>query len=167
MSALTTDHDDQIRSMLDMARTRAASAPADIGLDPTTWPRIHRHYTDAHTCRHGEELPLGWLELGYEAENAQQLLDFAGIPDGVPQGRGDVDWRVAALVLDHHRATVLLAEIADAHQQGTGPVGMVDGYCVECTWTWPCPTYLRASGQRETSSPWNPADDEAEEVPDV
>lgn len=152
---------DQIRSLLDMARIRAESAPLNVGLDPAAWPHIHRHYTDADTCSHGEELPLSWLELGFEAENAQQLLDFAGIPDGLPQGHGDVDWRVAALVLAHHRATAVLANIASAHQQGTGPVGMVDGFCVECTWAWPCPTYLWASGERDPLSPWNPADDDA------
>jgi hypothetical protein len=152
--------DDQIRSMLDMARKRATNAPAEKPLDVTSWPRIHRHYTDADTCEHGERLNVGWLELGMEAENAQQLLDFVGIPDGSPQGKGDVDWRVAETVLRLMEAGQRLSAIASAHARETGPAGMVGDYCIECERRWPCPTYLWANGDRDTNRCWDPNDDE-------
>lgn len=153
-------HDDQIRSMLDMARGWAEGAPAEKPLDVAAWPRIHRHYTEADTCEHGERLNVGWLELAREAENAQQLLDFAGIPDGNPQGRGDVDWRTAEAVLRLTDAQGRLSAIAAAHARETAPGGMVGDFCIECDRRWPCPTYLHANGDRSTLDCWDPADDE-------
>lgn len=153
--------DDKIRTLLEMARRRAESAPSDTPLDVADWPRIHRHYTDADTCEHGERLNVGWLELGMEAENAQQILDFAGIPDGDPQGKGDVDWRTAEAVLRLLDARSFLSAIAAAHARETAPGGMVGDFCIECDRRWPCPTSLWATGQRDTFDCWNPADDDS------
>lgn len=153
--------EDQVRAMLAMARGWAESAPEQKSMDVAQWPRIHLHYNPAaRTCDHGGELPLGWMELGMEAENAQQLLDFAGIPDGHPQGRGDVDWRVAEAVLRLSEGKSRLSAIAAAHARETGPAGMVGDYCIECDRRWPCPTYQFAHGDRDPSLPWDPADDE-------
>lgn len=157
--------DNQVRSLLDMARKRAESAPEGTPLDLAAWPRVHRHYTDSDTCEHGEQLNVGWLEIGQEAENAQQLLDFAGVPDGHPQGSGDVDWRVAEVVLRLMDAQGYLSAIASAHARETAPGGMVGDYCIECERRWPCPTYLWADGQRDTLDCWEPADDEPQDAP--
>lgn len=151
--------DDQVRSLLDMAQARAKSA-APTPLDLDKWPTIHRHYTDADTCEHGERLNVGWLELGMQAENAQQVLDVARIPDEHPQGRGDVDWRTAEAVLRLLDAEGRLSSIAAAHARETAPGGMVGDYCIECERRWPCPTYLHANGDRNALDCWDPADDE-------
>lgn len=44
-------------------------------------------------------ISVGWLEMFQEARVAQQLLDMAGVADGYPQGAGDLDVRVAALMV--------------------------------------------------------------------
>ncbi|MDQ6875419.1 MAG: hypothetical protein M3042_10225 [Actinomycetota bacterium] len=141
-----------IRSLLNMAQKRTESAAAKKPLAVADWPRIHRHYTTADTCEHGERLNDGWLELGMEAENAQQLLDFVGIPDGDPQGRGDVDWRTADAVLQLMDASGRLAGIASAHARETAPGGMVGDYCVECGHRWPCSTYRWSAEEGVTAN---------------
>jgi hypothetical protein len=144
----TTVYDDRIRRMLDDAGRRVENAEdkGDTWANPTSWPTPHRHYNDVRKNDCGHDLNVGWLELGQEAENAQQLLDQAGIPDGDPQGKGDLDWRVAEAVIRLTEAKARLASIATAHRQGEGPTGAVSGCCVECMWTWPCSTYRRANG---------------------
>ena len=151
------ERDEQIVNLLDMMRKRAEGAPP---LHRAPEGRPHRHYSDADTCSHGERLDVGWLELGQEAETAQQLLDFAGIHDGNPQGRGDVDWRVAEAVLRLHEAEGRLEAIAAAHARETGPAGTVGDFCIECEMRWPCPTQAWASGERSIIDRWDPADEE-------
>jgi hypothetical protein len=140
------DRDDQVRNLLDMARERTENG--------------HRHYSGVTTCKHGEELHVGWLELSQEAQNAQHILDFFGIPGGDPQGRGDVDWRVAEAGLRLHAAEGALAAIKEAHARETGPAGTVGDFCIECEQRWPCPTYAWANGERSVIDCWDPAADE-------
>lgn len=124
--------------------------------------RTNPHYSGATDCEHGEPVDRGWVELALETEAAHALLDWLKVPDGHPQGGGDIDTRMAKVALRLLAAEAALGAIAEAHRQGEGPAGMVDGYCIECQFTWPCPTSLWATGQRESNAPWNPADDEPE-----
>jgi hypothetical protein len=112
-----------------------------------------------------DECHFGMIEMGYEAETAQRLLDHIDIPDGPPQGGGDLDTRVAALALRVIDAEALLSKIAHAHVQGQVEGGMVDGICVECDRQWPCPTYRHAMGQRHHNATWNPDDQDDEDCP--
>lgn len=152
---IATGSDDHVRNLLAMASIRAEGAPATISLNVAEWPRVHRHYNPVETCEHGERLHVGWLELGQEAEYAQQILDFAGVPDGEPQGKGDLDWRVAVAAIRLLEAESRLATIADAHARETAGGGMVGDYCVECGCRHPCPTYRWASGDTDTRDAWD------------
>jgi hypothetical protein len=100
----------------------------------------YRHYTPGWA----DEVQVGWAELLHDAEVAQRLLDLVDVPDGDPQGGGDIDTRVAALALRVTDAEARLAEIADIHARETAPGGMVGDYCVECEHRWPCPTYEKS-----------------------
>lgn len=57
-------------------------------------------------------------------------------------------------------ANVRLYRIMEAHRKGEGEGGMTDGYCIECEWMWPCPTYRMASGwvKDPAIAEWNPDD---------
>ncbi len=55
-------------------------------------------------------------------------------------------------------ARIRLGIIASRHIQGTGPAGTVSGFCVECDWAWPCPTYKVANG--DAFNAWDFSDDE-------
>lgn len=141
------DRKDMIRNLLTMALVRAEASPDHQPLDVERWSTPHRHYNrEAMTCEHGDPLNIGWLEMGQEMENAQQILDIAGVPDGLGQGPGDLDWRVAEMYLDLHDAQTALSDIAAWHARETAGGGMVGDYCVECEKQWPCPTYRRVHG---------------------
>lgn len=102
----------------------------------------YRHY---YVPPGGVGVGVGWAELVHDAEVAQRLLDFVRVPGGPPQGGGDIDTRVAALVVRVTDAEARLAEIADVHARETAPGGMVGDYCTECGHRWPCPTYEKAT----------------------
>lgn len=53
-----------------------------------------------------------------------------------------------------------LARIAEGHSKHVTAGGMTSGDCDECGWSWPCPTYIWATTERDYQSVWNPADDE-------
>jgi hypothetical protein len=99
-----------------------------------------RHYKPVSV-----DVELGLSELVRDAEVAQRLLDLANVPDGHPQSGGDIDTRVAALVLRATDAEARLATIAGVHARETAPGGMVGDYCVECDHRWPCRTYMSAT----------------------
>lgn len=148
--------DEQIRRLLDSARSRLENAQEKrFLLQPETWPPLHTHYNDVDTCEHGERLHVGWLEIAQEAENIQQLMDVVGVPDGLNQGIGDADWRVAEAVLRLMDAQERLSRIASNHTRETGVGGTVGDFCNECNWRWPCPTYRFASGTADTAEEWN------------
>lgn len=158
-SAATTEptRDDLIRNLLDMAQKRAEAAkvgPEMRVLHPETWTIPHTHYNDVRTNDCGHDLHVGWLEVAQEVENVQQLMDHLGIPDGLPQGKGDADWRVAEAVLRLTDAQERLFRIAQNHSRETGPAGTVGDFCVECNWRWPCPTYRFANGDSDALDPW-------------
>jgi hypothetical protein len=157
-AATEPTRDDLIRNLLDMAQKRAANAPEKDVLHPETWPPVHRHYNDVRVNDCGHDLHYGWLEIAQEIENVQQVLDVAGIPDGLPQGKGDADWRAAEAVMRLIDARERLGRIADNHARETADGGMVGDFCVECNWRWPCPTYRFANGDADTLDSWR--DDE-------
>ena len=149
--------DDLIRNLLDMAQKRVEAAkagPEKRVLHPETWTIPHTHYNDVRTNDCGHDIHVGWLEIAQEVENVQQLMDHLGIPDGLPQGKGDADWRVAEVVLRLSDATERLSRIALNHQRETADGGMVGDFCVECNWRWPCPTYRFANGDGDALDPW-------------
>lgn len=124
-----------------------------------------KHYTDATTCEHGEPLHVGWLELGQEAARAQAVLDTYGIPNGLPQGKGDLDWRVTEAMFELTDTRMRLSSIALAHaREKLGETGLVGEFCTECGRKWPCPTYLWASGERSGNLPFDPMDDETDDA---
>lgn len=54
-----------------------------------------------------------------------------------------------------------LARIAEAHRKYVDEHGGTTGECDECTWNWPCPTYVWATTDRNPAiDTWDPADDE-------
>lgn len=55
-----------------------------------------------------------------------------------------------------------LLRIAGAHSKDQTPGGMTSGDCAECGWTWPCPTYIWATTDRDPLATWGPSDDETE-----
>jgi hypothetical protein len=141
------------------ARVRRLLELMDTWLANGVLPKHYRDDELALSCEHGEPLHVGWRELNGEALRAQALLDHYAIPGGYPQGKGDLDWRVAEALLELSETRSLLSDIAAAHRREE-VAGMVGDFCVECTWRWPCPTYLRASRQRSSDRPWHPLDDE-------
>lgn len=60
-----------------------------------------------------------------------------------------------------------LDRIAQAHAKEVLEHGLTSGDCTECGWSWPCPTYVWATTDRDSVvDPWNPADDDdVEQVP--
>lgn len=56
-----------------------------------------------------------------------------------------------------------LGQIAEAHCKDVGELGLTSGMCMECGYSWPCPTYVWASTERDPLATWNPADDEQPE----
>jgi hypothetical protein len=61
---------------------------------------------------------------------------------------------------DDESAVDRLAKIAEAHSKDVGPGGLTSGDCAECSWSWPCPTYVWATSDRDpVIDCWNPADD--------
>lgn len=117
-----------------------------------------QHYTGPAV--EGQPIDLGTAEIVTEAEVAHRLMDWMKVPDGPPQGGGDLDSRVAALVWDLMAAQAYLSAIAQTHVQGSPGGGTVDGFCMECDRPWPCPTNLWATGQRQATDCWHPDDDE-------
>lgn len=153
--ALLLDRNAQVGNLLDIARKRAAAAQEQrLPLEPATWTIPHRHYREVDTCEHGERLHVGWLEMAQEAEHAQQVLDFLGIPDGLPQGAGDVDYRTAVAAVELMDARERLSRIAQNHCQERGEGGTVGSYCVECSHLWPCPSYRFANGDADPLDSW-------------
>lgn len=152
--------DDLIRTLLDLCEKRVASAKEKrFPFDPGTWPMPHRHYNDVAEC--GEchaPLDMGTLEIAQEAEYVQQLMDFIGVPDGLEQGGGDADWRVAKAVIELMDARERLSRISLNHSQEQGDGGMVGSYCVECGHVWPCPTYRFAHGDADPLDSWTGTD---------
>jgi hypothetical protein len=57
-----------------------------------------------------------------------------------------------------------LSRIADAHTRGILAGGLFDDVCFECDHTWPCPTYVWATTERNVCAPWNPLDDDGEDA---
>jgi len=53
------------------------------------------------------------------------------------------------------------ARIAEAHSKHVDEHGGTMGACNECSWHWPCPTYVWATTDRNYLACWDPADDEA------
>lgn len=47
-----------------------------------------------------------------------------------------------------------LARIAQAHFPVTHPMTGAPGYCNECGWRWPCPTYRWATMDMELLGHW-------------
>lgn len=115
----------------------------------------YQHYNADAECSCGP----GCGEVLQEAEVAQRLLTLTGVPEGMGYD-ADLDSRVAEAVRRLSTASRLLNKIASAHSRETGPAGTVGDYCVECSWRWPCPTYLTADGERDPNSAWHPNDDE-------
>ncbi len=118
----------------------------------------------ADVLDHARIMGMGWSEVLLDTETAHRLLDWLKVPDGQPQGGGDIDSRVAVLAWRTMGAEASLSAIASAHVQGQAAGGMVDGYCIECDRAWPCPTSLWATGQRDSNACWDPRDDEDDAV---
>jgi hypothetical protein len=53
-----------------------------------------------------------------------------------------------------------LARIAEAHTRRVLPVGLTGGPCAECDLTWPCPTHVWATTDRNPFACWDPEDDQ-------
>lgn len=53
-----------------------------------------------------------------------------------------------------------LARIAGAHAKDIGEAGLTSGCCSECGYSWPCPTYVWATEDRDPNACWDPADDD-------
>jgi hypothetical protein len=66
-------------------------------------------------------------------------------------------YRVATL--DNDAPRYRLSRIADAHEKLVLSNGLTSGLCGECEHSWPCPTYVWATEQRDALAPWNPIDD--------
>lgn len=70
----------------------------------------------------------------------------------------------------HHGTTIeplddpRLKRIAQAHQAVTAAGGLTSGDCAECGHSWPCPTYVWATTDRDPLATWDPADDADEEL---
>ncbi|MFK0182345.1 hypothetical protein ACIQVR_41045 [Streptomyces xanthochromogenes] len=70
----------------------------------------------------------------------------------------------------HHGTTLeplddpRLARIAAAHSKHEGEGGLTSGDCGECGCTWPCPTYVWATSDRDPLATWDPADDTEEQA---
>lgn len=62
--------------------------------------------------------------------------------------------------IDPSSGGMRLARIAEGHSKNLTAGGMTSGDCNECGWSWPCPTYVWATTERDYLSVWNPADDE-------
>lgn len=60
-----------------------------------------------------------------------------------------------------------LNRIAQAHSKDVGPGGLTSGLCVECGWSWPCPTYAWAAHDRDPDGPWDPANDDTPTTTDA
>jgi len=108
-------------------------------------------------------LPQGWEEALIEHEIGQQLLTDAGVPvrDRQWAYSGDLDSRIAQYVAP---ALARLERIAEAHCKQVDDHGGTTGDCNECGWTWPCPTYVWSTSDRDSLATWNPADDEEGEA---
>lgn len=122
---------------------------------------LAQHWTDAksYTRRYrpetAEGLDPGWRELLMEAETSHRLLDVVA-----HDGLGELDERVAAVVLRLSHAEGFLASIANAHDRERAGGGMVGDFCIECERRWPCPTYQWANGDRDMNDSWEGSDDD-------
>jgi hypothetical protein len=56
-----------------------------------------------------------------------------------------------------------LARIAEMHRKNVDSAGGTYGDCTECSWNWPCPTYVWATTDRDALAPWDPNDDDEED----
>ena len=55
-----------------------------------------------------------------------------------------------------------LERISGAHLKDVDEHGGTSGYCIECGWVWPCPTYHWATAEVDhVLDPWNPRDADA------
>lgn len=55
-----------------------------------------------------------------------------------------------------------LSRIAEAHHKNVDEHGGTYGECNECSWTWPCPTYVWATDldRNDLIACWDPSDDD-------
>lgn len=105
-----------------------------------------------------ESLPMGWGEAIEQWGTCQILLTDAGVPPGLgAQAGGDLDTRVAKYAVP---ALIAIDRIAEAHRKNVDEHGGTSGDCNECGWSWPCPTYVWATSDRDSLACWNPSDDE-------
>lgn len=110
---------------------------------------------DANGVGHGRRL-IGPKLLGVSTTLAEVELDATD----VAEIRRILDEAFPALAAAMNGEGMRLSRIAEAHSKNLTAGGMTSGDCDECGWSWPCPTYVWATTDREYSSVWNPADDE-------
>lgn len=124
----------------------------------------HTAYTRSAVtlAEHGVPIPQDW-PMGY-GENVHIMLHISERLDaaGYRMHRGggfEESDAVAELLAMRDR----MGKIASMHRKDVAAGGMTSGYCSECNWLWPCPTYDWA---RETSDrdpllgPWDRSDDD-------
>jgi hypothetical protein len=70
---------------------------------------------------------------------------------------------VTGAIVQHDNLRPVLAKIAEAHHKTVYMNGLTDGYCHECGWAFPCPTYRWATEHHDPSESWDLQPDEDEE----
>lgn len=68
------------------------------------------------------------------------------------------------VMAEYDRRGVALDRIAEAHSKTIDASGGSWGDCTECGWSWPCPTHVWATTDRDVLAPWNPTDDEDDDA---
>lgn len=97
----------------------------------------------------------GLIALLAEAENARDQYEAES------KRLGDF---ANAKVQQLKAARAVRDRIAEAHSKHVDEHGATSGLCNECDWTWPCPTYVWATTDRDPNGPWDPKDDEGDDI---
>lgn len=109
------------------------------------------------------ELPAGAVELGpLRAEpvlapnaldaSAQRWLQYAA----------ELEVKNGERLGEIGRLKARLDRIGEAHCKDVDNHGGTTGDCNECGWSWPCPTHVWATTERDALAPWDPRHDEEE-----